>query len=85
MLFEMDWQEIPDSLGMPTPIIREAFITRTGGLQLLLDAMAGYGDALQSEQSMPETEPFALGMHGVPRSAFNQGLRHHAMSAIQMM
>ncbi len=85
MPFEMDWQEIPDSLGMPTPIIREAFITRTGELQLLVDAMAGYGDAVQSEQSMPETEPFALGMHGVPRSAFNQGLRHHAMSAIQMM
>jgi len=85
MPFEMDWQEIPDSLGMPTPIIREAFITRTGELQLLVDAMAGYGDAVQSEQSMPDAEPFVLGVHGVPGGTFNPRPRHHAMPALQMM
>ncbi|WP_313248355.1 calcium-binding protein [Stenotrophomonas acidaminiphila] len=85
MPLEMDWQEVPDSLDMPTPIIREAFITRTGELQLLVDAMAGYGDAVQSEQSMPDAEPFVLGVHGVPGGAFNPRPRHHAMPALQMM
>lgn len=85
MPLEMDWQEVPDSLDMPTPIIREAFITRTGELQLLVDAMAGYGDAVQSEQSMPDAEPFVLGVHGVPGGAFNPRPKHHAMPALQMM
>jgi len=85
MPFEMDWQDMPGTLGMPTLTIREAFITRTGELQLLVDAMAGYGDAVQSGQSMPDAEPFVLGVHGVPGVAFNSGPRHHAMPALQMM
>lgn len=85
MPFETDWQDMPGTLGMPTPIIREAFITRTGELQLLVDAMAGYGDAVQSGQSVPVAEPLVLGLHGVPGGAFNPGPRHHAMPALQMM
>lgn len=47
--------------------------------------MAGYGDAVQSEQSMPDAEPFVLGVHGVPGGAFNPRPKHHAMPALQMM
>ncbi len=85
MPFEMDWRDVQDDVGMFTPIVREEFIVRTGELQLLVDAMAAYGDAVQFEQAMPGAMPSLLGVHGVPRSAFNVELRHHAMPTVQMM
>lgn len=86
MPFEMDRQGMTVSVDMPMPVMREQFITRSNELQLLIDAMAGYGDAVQpAEQEVLGTDPMLLGTGAASNQPFHLSHRHHGMSAPQMM
>lgn len=68
------------------PVIKEEFITRTGELQSLVDAMAGYGDAMQPVQDVVAVEHATLGGYGGGQNLpFHSSVRHHGMPSIQMM
>ncbi|MGB3394478.1 MAG: hypothetical protein WA956_02005 [Stenotrophomonas sp.] len=75
-----------ESVDMPMPVMREQFITRPNELQLLIDAMAGYGDVAQSaEQDVLGTAPVFFGAGDVPNQPLHLHLRHNGLSAHPMM